>query len=98
MTGQVVDGRGYAVAGVRIDAQVGSSRAVALSDQRGTFRLSGLPRGPLASVRRSGVCAAFAQSAGDEPRTEVTLTLAPGGGIAGTLRDRARGGLPLERP
>ncbi|HNN93098.1 MAG TPA: carboxypeptidase-like regulatory domain-containing protein [Pseudomonadota bacterium] len=95
VTGQVVDGRGYAVAGVRIDAQVGTSRAVALSDQRGTFRLSGLPRGPLGlSAQKRGFAPLSLSRRGDEPRTEVTLTLAPGGGIAGTVRDRARGGLP----
>lgn len=94
--GHVVDARGYTVAGVRIDAQVGSTRAVALSDSRGSFRLSGLPRGSLTlSAQRRGYAPLTLTRRGDEPRREVTLTLSPGGGIAGRLRDRDRGSLPV---
>lgn len=95
IAGHVLDARGYTVAGVRIDAQVGSVRNVALSDQRGAFRLAGLPRGTLSlSAQKRGYAPLQVSRRSDEARADVTLTLTPGGGVAGTLRDRARGLLP----
>lgn len=96
VVGHVVDARGYTVAGVRIDAQVGAVRTVAISDNRGAFRLSGLPRGTLSlSAQKRGYAPLQLSQRADEARGDVTLTLSAGGGIAGILRDRGRGPLPV---
>lgn len=95
VTGRVVDGRGFGLAAVRVEGQVGRSRTVGVTDSSGSFKLSGLPGGPLSLRAQLGGYAATSLSRrADEPRTEVQLTLRPGGGIAGTLRDGRRGGLP----
>lgn len=93
--GRVIDARGFGIAGVRIDAQVGSSQAVAVSDARGGFRLAGLPLGSLQiRAQKRGYAPFHSSRRADEPRSDVQVTLQPGGGIAGVLRDRARGLVP----
>ena len=90
--GRVVDARGFGITGVRVDAQVGSARAVAVSDVRGSFRLSGLPRGSLSlALQKRGYAPLATSRRADDPRSDVELTLQAGGGIAGVLRDRQRG-------
>ena len=93
--GRVTDARGFGVGGVRIDGQVGSSRAVAVSDARGSFRLTGLPRGSLSlSAQKRGYAPLNSSRRADEARSEIALTLLPGGGIAGVVRDHQRGQVP----
>ena len=95
VTGRVVDGRGFGLATVRVEGQVGRSRIVGVSDSSGSFKLSGLPRGVLSlRAQLGGYAVASLSRRADEPRSELQLTLRPGGGIAGTLRDGRRGGLP----
>lgn len=95
VTGRVVDGRGFGLAAVRVEGQVGRSRTVGVTDSSGSFKLSGLPGGSLSLRAQLGGYAATSLSRrADEPRTELQLTLRPGGGISGTLRDGRRGGLP----
>ncbi|MBL9007440.1 MAG: carboxypeptidase regulatory-like domain-containing protein [Myxococcales bacterium] len=93
--GRVVDSRGFGISGVRIDGQVGGSQATALSDARGSFRLIGLPRGSLSlRAQKRGYAPLRSSRRADEPRSEIALSLDPGGGIAGLLRDRQRGLVP----
>ncbi len=94
--GRVVDARGFGIAGVRVDAQIGSARAVAVSDARGSFRLANLPRGALTfALQKRGYAPLTSTRRADEPRHDVELTLQAGGGIAGVLQDRQRGMPPM---
>ena len=93
--GRVVDGRGFGVVGVRVDAQIGSSRSTGITDARGAFRLTGLPRGALTlTLQKKGYAPLRVSRRADEGRSDVSVTLLPGGGIAGSLRDRRRGTVP----
>ena len=97
VTGRVVDGRGFGLSAVRLEAQIGAgrARAVGVSDATGSFRLTGLPRGPLSlRAQLAGYAPLSLSRRTDEPRAELQLLLKPGGGIAGTLRDARRGNLP----
>ncbi len=97
ITGRVVDGRGFGLAAVRLEAQVGNGRAhaVAITSDSGSFRLTGLPRGAFVlRAQLAGFAPASLNRRADEARSELQLTLRPGGSIAGTLRDAHHGTLP----
>jgi hypothetical protein len=97
VAGRIVDSRGFGLAAVRIEAQIGAGRArsVGVSDASGNFRLTGLPRGPLSlRAQLAGYAPLQLNRRADESRGELQLVLRPGGGIAGILRDARRGNLP----
>jgi hypothetical protein len=97
VTGRVVDGRGFGLAMVRLEAEAksGRSRVVGVSDGRGNFRLAGLVGGAFSlRAQLSGYAPLVLNRRADEPRGELQLSLRPGGGIAGTLRDGRQGNLP----
>lgn len=97
IAGRVVDSRGFALPAVRIEAQIGANRArsVGTSDASGSFRILGLPRGPLTlRAQLAGYAPLSLSRRADESRGELQLVLRSGGGIAGVLRDARRGNLP----
>ncbi len=95
LSGRVVDGRGFAISAVRLEATVGRQKLVAISDSAGGFRVAGLPRGALSlRAQFAGYAPAQLSRRADEPRSDLQITLRPGGGIAGILRDGRRGILP----
>jgi hypothetical protein len=93
--GQVTDPRGQPVASARVEVTVGKRRQLALTDSRGSFTVRGLPLGPLVvQVQKPGYASLSRSQRADEPRGDLRLTLGPGGGVAGVLRDARLGGLP----
>ncbi|MFO0572943.1 MAG: carboxypeptidase-like regulatory domain-containing protein [Polyangia bacterium] len=93
--GQVTDPRGQPVAGARVEVTVGKRRQLALTDSRGGFTVRGLPLGALVvQVQKAGHASLSRSLRADEPRGDLRLTLGPGGGVAGVLRDARLGGLP----
>lgn len=95
VAGRVEDGRGFPVAGARLELTSGRARTLALADARGVFSARGLPAGAVTIVvRHPGYAPLTVNHPADRPRSELRLQLQPGGGISGTLRDARVGGLP----
>lgn len=93
--GQVTDPRGQPVASARVEVTVGKRRQLVLTDSRGGFTVRGLPLGALVvQVQKAGYASLSRSQRADEPRGDLRLTLGPGGGVAGVVRDARLGGLP----
>lgn len=95
LAGQLLNGRGFPVAAAVVEAQVGKTRVSGLTSPQGQFSLRGLPLGTLTlSVRARGYAPLRVQKGAEESRSELRLTLQPGAGIAGTVRDARLGSAP----
>ena len=92
LAGVVVDERGFPVGGARITAVAGGFEKEAISGARGDFSLAGAPAGKLAvTVRHAEHPPASAEGVAGE---ELRISLLPGGGVAGEVRDSRTGTCP----
>jgi protocatechuate 3,4-dioxygenase beta subunit len=92
--GTVLDDRGVPLGGARVEVRCGSLPArIAITDGHGRFKLEGLGPAPF-SVEAAHRDFASARLSSVAPADELTLTLAPGAGLSGDVRDARTGAVP----